>query len=89
MRLTAILALIGLTHARRNTPEPRRTPWFAAATAIAAIAVLFCGSAPEPADDSDIGEVEPLALQLWIAGTGCPAACRPSRSPWAKDNRST
>ena len=56
---------------RRNALEPRRTPWFAAATAIAVLAVLFCGSAPEPADDSDIGEVEPLMLQLWIAGTGC------------------
>ena len=70
MRLTTVLALIGL-RARSNTPEPRRTPWFAAATAIAALAVLFCGSAPELADDSDIGEVEPLTLQLWIAGTGC------------------
>ena len=71
MRLIAVPALIELMRARRNAPEARRTPWFAAATAIAALAVLFCGSAPESSGDSDIGEVEPLTLQLWIAGTGC------------------
>ena len=57
--------------ARRNTPEPRRTGWFAAATAIAVLAVVFCGQAPGPAGDSDIGEVEPLALKLFISGAPC------------------
>ena len=56
---------------RRNAPEPRRTPWFAVATAIAALAVLFCGSAPEPVGDSDIGEVEPLTLDLRMSAVPC------------------
>ena len=45
--------------------------WFAAATAIAVLAVVFCGSAPEPSGDSDIGAVEPLALKLFISGAPC------------------
>lgn len=57
--------------ARRHAPEQRHTPWFAAATAIAMLAVLFCGSAPGPSGDSDIGAVEPLALKLFISGAPC------------------
>ena len=56
---------------RRSTPEPRRMGWFAAATAIAVLAVVFCGSVPEPSGDSDIGAVEPLALKLFISGAPC------------------
>ena len=56
---------------RRNSPEPRRTAWFAAATAIAALAVLFCGSAPGPTGDSDIGEVEPLTLDPRMSSAPC------------------
>ena len=56
---------------RRNAPEARRTPWFAAATVIAALAVLFCGSAPESSGDSDIGAVEPLTLALRMASLPC------------------
>ena len=57
--------------ARRNAPEPRRTPWFAAATAIAVLAVLFCGSGPEPSGDSNISELEPLTLALRMASVPC------------------
>ena len=52
----------------RNAPEPRHTAWFGIATAIAAIAVVFCGGVPGPAGDSDVDTVEPLTLQLWTAG---------------------
>lgn len=57
--------------ARRHALEPRRTGWFAAATAIAVLAVVFCGQAPGPSGDSDIGEVEPLTLKLFISGAPC------------------
>lgn len=70
MRLTAVLALIGLMRAP-YAPKPRRTPWFAAATAIAVLAVLFCGSAPGSTGDSDIGEVEPLTLNLRMSSVPC------------------
>lgn len=70
MRLIAVLALIGLMRAP-HAPEARRTPWFAAATVIAALAVLFCGSAPESSGDSDIGAVEPLTLALRMASLPC------------------
>lgn len=35
------------------------------------LAVVFCGQAPGPSGDSDIGAVEPLALKLFISGAPC------------------
>ena len=61
-------------YARRglsNAPEPQHTAWFAAATAIATIAVVFCGGVPGPSGDSGVDAVEPLTLQLWTAGGPC------------------
>ena len=56
---------------RRSAPEPRHTAWFAAATAVAAIAVVFCGGVPGSAGDSDIDPPEPLALELYMTIVPC------------------
>ena len=54
-----------------NAPEARHTAWFAAATAVAAIAVVFCGGVPGSAGDSDIDPPEPLALELYMTSVPC------------------
>ena len=58
-------------HGLRNAPEPRHTAWFGIATAIAAIAVVFCGGVPGSAGDSDIDPAEPLTLELYMASVPC------------------